>query len=268
MVAFFIYLAGGRKVFRTVFEESYYEGFIFGFVMARLRIIAINYNKSSNLDKIIYSIFAESCPDIPTDLIEKMLKSNEIEDKSEQNKYLKQIYDEYEKYIKNTPLYQSAKEEANKSLEVKRYKKVFSIIDDYEERCEDLDSDSESVIHILIQVYSTSFSSPTNIISLSGDDDTDFLIKAIDTLSSKVIEILNDSKSVDALAERLYDTQTNDYRTYKYKDYFIVIKDYNDFYIYKAEAVDCSRPWVTIYNDKHHYEYVKYPERDKYNRIV
>ena len=102
MVAFFIYLAGGRKVFRTVFEESYYEGFIFGFVMARLRIIAINYNKSSNLDKIIYSIFAESCPDIPTDLIEKMLKSNEIEDKSEQNKYLKQIYDEYEKYIEET----------------------------------------------------------------------------------------------------------------------------------------------------------------------
>ncbi|WP_022758383.1 hypothetical protein [Butyrivibrio fibrisolvens] len=252
----------------TIYEDAYCEGFILGFVMTRLQNVAKYYNKTSDLDKIINGFFAKSCPNMPSDLIEKMLKSTEIEDKSEQDRYLEQVYDEYEEYIKSIPLYQYAKEEASKSLEIKRYKKVFSIINDYDKRSEDLDYNSESVIHILILVYSASFSSPSNIISLSDYDDTDSRIKAIDSLSSKVTEILNDSKSVDALAERLYDTQTNDYRTYKYKDYFIVIKDYNDFYIYKAEAVDCSRPWLTIYNDKHHYEYVKHPKRDKYNRIV
>ena len=100
-------------MFRTVFEESYYKGLVVGFVTSYLEVSANFFNDPDNRDpeKLAQNdpngFFAKSFPNMPSDLLEKMLKSAEIKDKSKKDKYSEQLYYEYEEYIKNIKMNQS-----------------------------------------------------------------------------------------------------------------------------------------------------------------
>lgn len=208
-----------------------------------------NENKKANMNPAVTKnceeAFNSLLPDAPQDFIDDILKIGSI-DALQMHDVVEKIYYKYLSYLENTPLYEEAYKDAldylHKSKKIEGYSAIFELLSGIKSpNCAD------SGLTICIRVSNTLDTQAKVSLLPSVDTKTRVAVAEVLINDDKVIT-LDTEASIDSLANKLTDEETDDYRLYKYKSFFLRIKNLSDYEIFEIVNIDTTKPWYVMKN--------------------
>ena len=250
----------------TLEEGMHYNAFLRGYLMQHLDIIAcIQITKELDLSPENRESLIADAPDMPEKMAKELVECRELDEKQQHRRWA-EIYEKYADYIVTTPAYNQAEVAAKDDYYISKYEHLLTVIAENYKNCGY--EANESMISVIIKTDDSALHVPDYMYTLNNENnDTKSRMDAIEILSSQALKTLDDSMNIRKLAKFLYKAENEEYKTYRYLDSFITVKDSEAYIVYKIAKVDTSKPWEIIYNEKYQYEYIYYPKNDPYNRV-